>query len=221
MNATLIASRPEGPSGRLLSVEVPAVRVAAHRAAGQYCAVEHDGQTGYFALASLPGRRPFEFYVQAGGGSSDGLLTALAGTRLQVGSPQGEGFGVERVLSDDAPVYILATGSGLSGVRSSVQLLAERGRGARLYVGARTAADLLFRADYPAWQDAGVAIEPVFSRDPAGAGRAGYVQAALLADVPDLRGAWVFACGQPEMQAESRDLALAAGLAPDRFLTNH
>lgn len=214
--ATVQASRPEGPRGRLISIDVPAAFAARHQIPGQYCAVEHAGETGWFAIASAPGVRPFEFYVQPGGGSSEQLLRLTPGATVTVGAPQGAGFAVDRVLADDGPVFILATGSGLSGVRSTIQRLAQAERAALLYVGARTAADLLFVDEYPTWR--GITVRPVLSR--AGDARR-YVQQAFADEQSDLSRAWVIACGQAEMQAEARDIATAAGLPPDRFLTNH
>lgn len=221
-NATVVGTRPEGPRGRVLSIAVPVGHAAAHHAAGQYCAVEYGGETGWFAIASPRGRAPFEFYVQPGGGSSEALIALEPGANVRVGEPQGGGFELPRVLDDAGPVYLLATGSGVSGVRSSIERLITARRAARLYIGARTAHDLLFATEYAAWRAAGVDVIPVLSRAaPGWNGRRGYVQQALLADVTDLSDAWVVACGQPQMQADALSGAQAAGLRPDRFLTNH
>lgn len=222
VEAALVATRPEGPNGRLLSIDVPAAHAARYRATGQYCAVEYAGETGWFAIASPPNARPFEFYVQAGGGSSERLMRLLPGAAVRIGEPQGAGFGLDRVLADAGPVFLLATGSGISGIRSTLHGLARAGRAARVYLGARTAADLLFASDYEGWRRSGLEVIPVLSRGaPGWTGRRGHVQQALAADVADLSDAWVIACGQPEMQTEARALAMAAGLSADRFLTNH
>jgi CDP-4-dehydro-6-deoxyglucose reductase len=184
--------------------------------------VEWAGETGWFAIASPPGEARFEFYVQSGGGSSEGLLGAPVGSALQVGVPQGEGYGLDAALAEEAPIYLLAAGSGYSGVRACLAQLRQRGRGARIYVGARTEADLLFRSEYGGLRAAGIEVVEVLSR-PADqwAGRRGYVQAALEADVSTLAGAWVIGCGPADMQTQAHALCVRLGLSPDRFLTNY
>lgn len=218
----LVHARPEGPRGRLLSVEVPAAHVAAYRTAGQYCAVEWAGETGWFAIASPPGEARFEFYVQAGGGSSEGLLRAPIGSALTVGLPQGEGYGYAAALESDAPIVVLAAGGGYSGVRACLAHLQRSARTARCYVGARTANDLLFFNEYDGLRAVGVEVIEVLSQaDAQWTGRRGYVQDALAADMPALHAAWVIACGPEQMQTDSRTRCHALGLRPERFLTNY
>ena len=220
--ARILQARPEGPRGRLLTIDVPAGHAAAYLVAGQYCALSLGGQTGWFAIASPPSLAPFEFYVQPGGGSSDLLLNAPIGTPIEVGLPQGNGYRIEHALRTDGPLYLLATGSGYSGVRACLARIEAVGRTARLYVGARTASDLLFDTEYAGLRAAGIEVITVVSRPgPAWTGRQGYVQTAFAADVERLDDAWVIACGQPEMQSQSLAIAESLGLPADHFLTNY
>lgn len=222
VHARIISAHPEGPFGRLLTLDVPPALASAYLVAGQYCALSMRGETGYFAIASPPTVAPFEFYVQPGGGSSDLLLGAPIGARVEVGPPQGSGYRIERALHDDGPLYVLATGSGYSGVRACLSRIEAVGRAAHLYVGARTMTDVLFEAEYAGLRAANIEITVVLSRaGPAWTGRRGYVQAAFAEDVDRLDAAWVVACGQPEMQAQARAIAEARGLPADRFLTNY
>jgi CDP-4-dehydro-6-deoxyglucose reductase len=217
-----VRARPEGPRGRLLTVDVPAGHTAAYLTAGQYCALSIQGETGWFAVASPPSIAPFEFYVQPGGGSSDLLLNAPIGAPVEVGLPQGKGYRIERALRTDDPLYLLATGSGYSGVRACLARIEAVGRTARIYVGARTVSDLLFDTEYEGLRAVGIEVVEVLSRASATwAGRHGYVQTAFAEDVDRLDEAWVIACGQPEMQSQSRALAESLGLPADRFLTNY
>jgi NAD(P)H-flavin reductase len=135
MSAQLVDRRPEGPRGWLLSVAVPAEQAAAYTAPGQYCRLGVSGEGGYFAIASAPGTSPFEFYIQPAGGVSDRLVALEVGAALEVAEPMGPGFGLDRVLASPGPVWVLAAGSGLSGVRAALGVLA--GRSVHLLVGVK------------------------------------------------------------------------------------
>ena len=222
MTARIVQARPEGPRGRLLTIQVPVEHAAAYQVAGQYCALSLNEETGWFAIASPPGVTALEFYVQPAGGSSEGLSRAPIGTAVDVGPPQGTGYGVERALQVGGPLFVLATGSGYSGVRACLARVEAAGRPARLYVGARMQADLLFTSEYDGLRAANIEVIEVLSRPAGGwSGRRGYVQAAFAKEVDRLDDAWVIACGQPEMQTEARAIAESLGLPPDRFLTNY
>ena len=217
MSAQLVDRRPEGPRGWLLSVAVPAAQALAYTAPGQYCRLGVSGEGGYFAIASAPGTSPFEFYIQPAGGVSDRLVALEVGAALEVAEPMGPGFGLDRVLASPGPVWVLAAGSGLSGVRAALGVLA--GRSVHLLVGVREEADLIFASEINALRARGLDVEVVESRPAHGAGR--YVQQVLAARAPDLRDAWVLACGPDGMVAACRDGCASLGLPAERFLLNY
>ncbi|MGH3168321.1 MAG: hypothetical protein ACRDN0_20860, partial [Trebonia sp.] len=90
-----------------------------------------------------------------------------------------------------------------------------------LYWGARTGQDLYLTDLAARWarRHGWFAFTPVLSRpDPGWTGRTGYVQDALLADRPDLRGHEVYACGAEAMTSSAlATLSRAAGLPEDQF----
>jgi CDP-4-dehydro-6-deoxyglucose reductase len=120
----------------------------------------------------------------------------------------------------ERPLVFLATGTGIAPVKAIVERLQEVGspRPVRLYFGARTEDALYWKpADWPAhWS-----FVPVLSRaDETWAGRTGYVQDALVADVPDLSGADLYACGSDDMVRDARHRLPGAGLDPRRFFSD-
>jgi len=212
----------EGPRGQLIDFVVDAEWASAHRVPGQYCEVRVDGASGYFALASRPGETRFRFYVQDNGGCSTALMIRATGTRVELGLPAGGGYGLEAALAGTGPIHALATGSGWYGVRSALHALADGERGARAFVGFRTAADVLDAPGHAALRARGIDVEVCLSRaDADWHGARGYVQQVMSASGDDLSDAWVLACGQPEMLDDARVRCAALGLPPERFLTNY
>jgi CDP-4-dehydro-6-deoxyglucose reductase len=114
----------------------------------------------------------------------------------------------------------LATGTGIAPVKAILEGLQDGGttRSVRVYFGVRTADALHWKpADWPGHWD----FVPVLSRaDETWAGRTGYVQDALLADVPDLSGVDLYACGSDEMIHDARLRLTGAGLDPRRFFSD-
>lgn len=112
-------------------------------------------------------------------------------------------------------LVFLATGTGIAPVKALLEQLGHDGvsvgRELRVYWGLRHEQDICWQ---PGPEHAGADFIPVLSRaDAAWTGRRGYVQQALLQDLPDLAETAVFACGSPDMIAAARELLPAAGLS--------
>lgn len=220
--ARLSLRRPEGPRGQLIEFEVEPAWAAAHTTPGQYCEVRLGGHTGFFAIASPPGAARPQFYVQDAGGSSTAMLQSPAGTVVELGRPAGGGYAIEAALAHDGPLWALATGSGWFGLRSALWALAEAGRTARVFAGFRDPPAVLDTIGQQRLRDRGFSVTVVLSRPLSGwTGARGWVQDALMSAADRLDDAWIFACGQPEMQDAARLLAVERGLRPERFLTNY
>jgi CDP-4-dehydro-6-deoxyglucose reductase len=117
-------------------------------------------------------------------------------------------------------LLLLATGTGIAPIKAMVEGLvtapaARLPRSVTVYWGGRTAPDLY-------WDPATLAIHhrfvPVLSRADAGwTGARGHVQQAVLATIPDLGNAAVYACGSYAMIQSARTELVAAGLPKNRF----
>jgi CDP-4-dehydro-6-deoxyglucose reductase len=121
------------------------------------------------------------------------------------------------------PVVLLASGTGFAPIKALIEHMAAQGmtREAVLYWGCRSEADLylhdwaLAQAEALPW----LRYVPVLSEPGEGwAGRTGFVHRAVMADLPDLSGHQVYACGVPVMVASAqRDFVAQCGLPEDEF----
>lgn len=210
----------------VIKLQVPAQSGFAFQA-GQYASVlMKDGARRSYSMANAPNNEGVvEWHVRRmeGGRFSTHAYDKLkAGGMLRIEGP----FGTFLLQPGDAPVVLLASGTGYAPIAS---LLKTHGselacRGAVLYWGGRTWADLYavdsienWEAEYP-----GIHLVPVLSEaGPEWAGRTGFVHAAVLADLPDLSGHEVYACGNPLMiDAARASFTAEAGLPPERFFAD-
>lgn len=190
-------------------------------AAGQY--VEFllpDGQARSYSIANTPspeGVIDLELHLRhyPGGLFTDRVFSTMkSGELMKIRGPIGTFYLRE---DTDAPVILMATGTGIAPVASILGQMARKRqqREVAVYWGGRHAEDLY--ADGAIRQlaeQAGARYVPVLSRSGATdgwTGRTGYVQHAVLQDHPDLRGFHVYACGSPAMVADARGHLVAAG----------
>ena len=136
-------------------------------------------------------------------------------------------FGTFFLREDSArPVVMLASGTGFAPIKALIEHMEAKGltRPTVLYWGARRAADLYLRD----WAEAAAArlpwlrFVPVLSEPEADwSGRTGFVHQAVMADLPDLSGHQVYACGAPVMvQSAQRDFVAACGLPEEEFFAD-
>jgi CDP-4-dehydro-6-deoxyglucose reductase len=125
----------------------------------------------------------------------------------------------------DKPIVLLASGTGFAPIKALVEQMHHLGsiRPVRLYWGARRKADLYLH-DWLATAKAllpQLEVVPVLSEpapEDAWTGRTGFVHQAVMADLPDLSGHQVYACGVPVMvESAQRDFVARCGLPEDEF----
>lgn len=227
--------------GRVLSLERPAPDVALVRVqlpanqnfqyhAGQYIEfILRDGARRSYSMANAPHRLgtppAIELHIRhmPGGKFTDHVFGAMKEKDIvRMEGPFGSFFLRE---SSDKPMILLASGTGLAPVKALVERLEALGsqRPAVLYWGARRRADLYLHD----WAEAAAArlpflrYVPVLSDatpDDAWTGRTGFVHQAVMADVPDLSGHQVYACGAPVMvESAQRDFVARCQLPADEF----
>lgn len=219
-------TRPEGPQGRILAIEVPKSHVEHYRAAGQYCELSLDQSLGYFSIVDPPGVQGhlFRFYVQDDGGEGTRtLLSASAGDEIIVTAPQGQGYGVERICGDPGNFVVgLCMGSGYFGLRAALIAVAERGLRTTVYAGFRDEVSQLGTHDHALLAQLGVEFRICLSQPSEDwDGRRGYVQTMLLAEGMAQPRPWVLACGSSDMLRDAREMCRSLGLPSGRFLTNY
>ena len=224
-------SRP-APDVVVMKLQLPATVSLRYRA-GQYVEfILRDGARRSYSMANAPetlGTPPMiELHLRhmPGGLFTDQVFGTLKEKDiLRLEGPMGTFFLRE---DSDSPMVLLASGTGLAPIKAIVEHLRAIGnqRPAVLYWGCRRRADLYLHdwAEQAAAALPWLRYVPVLSEataDDAWSGRTGLVHEAVMADVPDLSGHQVYACGAPAMvDAAQRDLVVRCGLPADQFFAD-
>jgi CDP-4-dehydro-6-deoxyglucose reductase, E3 len=221
-------TRP-APDVTVMSLQLPATVAFKYRA-GQYVEfILRDGARRSYSMATAPeylGSPPLvELHLRhmPGGKFTDHVFSAMKEKDiLRVEGPFGSFF-----LREDSakPIVLLASGTGFAPIKAVIEHLRASGstRSAVLYWGCRIKADLYQHA----WAlDAAATMPnlryvPVLSEakpDDEWRGRSGFVHQAVMADLPDLSGHEVYACGAPAMvEAAKRDFSALCALPEEAF----
>lgn len=207
---------------------------ASHTQAGQYLQLRVPDalKTSFLAIASPPklasAHGVFEFLVKSVPGSTAEILCGLKkGTVVELSQVMGNGFDMSRIDPPEkyATVFIFATGSGISPIRSLIEsgfCAAERSD-VRLYYGARNLQRMAYQDRFKDWESSGVKIVPVLSQpDGSWTGESGYVQAAFTRtkQITNPLSTGAVLCGQKQMTEEVTSILTADGVSSDKILKN-
>ena len=225
---------------RVMSIQRPAADVAVLKLqlpanqsfqyhAGQYVEfILRDGARRSYSMAGAPelAQGVMELHIRhmPGGRFTDHVFGAMKEKEiLRMEGP----FGTFFLREDSArPVVMLASGTGFAPIKALIEHMEAKGltRPTVLYWGARQAADLYLRdwAEAAAVRLPWLRFVPVLSEPDADwSGRTGFVHQAVMADLPDLSGHQVYACGAPVMvQSAQRDFVAACGLPEEEFFAD-
>jgi sulfhydrogenase subunit gamma (sulfur reductase) len=222
--ARVASRRPNGDGLTHLELDVAGTPLAgSHLRAGQYVKLSVDGkQEAFFALASRPHERGtrFELLVKTGAPVADAAAALGPGASVMLSLPQGDGFPLEQARGKD--VVFIATGSGLSPIRSALEVIRadRKSYGAvALYLGARTPGHIPYADELSTWEREGIRVNRVVSQPGSSGwrGLTGYVQ-AHLGDVG--KDAVAFIAGQKAMVAAVKALLAERGIPPERIFLN-
>lgn len=217
------------PDVAVLKLQLPANdRLQYH--AGQYVEfILRDGSRRSYSMANAPHTQEaqpgIELHIRhmPGGKFTDHVFGAMKEKEiLRMEGPFGSFF-----LRDDTdkPIVLLASGTGFAPIKALIEHMEFKGitRPAVLYWGCRSRADLYLHdwaqaaADRLPW----LTYVPVLSEpkaEDAWSGRTGFVHQAVMADLPDLSGHEVYACGAPVMvESAQRDFVERCGLPAEAF----
>ncbi len=229
---------------RVLSIEKPTADVAVVKLqlpanqnlqyrAGQYVEfILRDGARRSYSMANAPhqlGTPPaIELHIRhmPGGKFTDQVFgTMKEKDILRMEGPFGSFFLRE---ASDKPLVLLASGTGFAPIKALIEHMEFKGitRPAVLYWGCRSKADLYLHE----WAEAAAArlphlrYVPVLSEpkpEDGWTGRTGFVHQAVMADLPDLSGHQVYACGAPVMvESAQRDFIAQCHLPEDEFFAD-
>ena len=230
---------------RIASIERPAPDVAVLRLqlpaneklaflAGQYVElILRDGTRRQYSLAVAPeNAERLELHVRhlPGGRFTDALfgVTEPAVKErdvLRFEGPLGTFFLRE---DNDRPIVFVASGTGFAPIKAIIEhcLAARITRPMALYWGGRRPADLYMDELCRQWQREipGFSYVPVVSdalAEDQWSGRTGFVHRAVMADLPDLSGHQVYACGAPVVvNSARRDFVASCALPETEFFAD-
>ncbi|MDL2355380.1 MAG: CDP-6-deoxy-delta-3,4-glucoseen reductase [Pseudomonadota bacterium] len=215
------------PDVIVMSLQLPANEALAYRA-GQYIEfMLKDGKRRAYSLANAPSTldAPLQIHIRymAGGLFTEQVFTTMKERDIvRFEGPHGSFFLRE---DSDKPIVLLASGTGFAPVKALVEHLLhlKSTRPVSLYWGGRRPHDLYMHELCEQW----AAIVPNFRYVPVVSdalpedhwtGRTGFVHAAVMADLPDLSGHQVYACGAPIMvDSAQRDFGARCALPADEF----
>lgn len=215
------------PDVVILRLQLPANTTFGYHA-GQYVEfILRDGSRRSYSMASAPQKPNTEIELHIrhmpGGKFTDHVFSAMKEKDiLRVEGPFGTFF-----LREDSskPIVLLASGTGFAPIKAIIEEMEAKGitRPTVLYWGCRSKADLYLHD----WAEAAAArlphlrYVPVLSEpkaEDAWAGRTGFVHQVVMADLPDLSGHEVYACGAPVMvESAKRDFVAQRGLPEAAF----
>jgi CDP-4-dehydro-6-deoxyglucose reductase len=228
MPARVLSLQRAASDVMLMKLQLPATQNLQYRA-GQYIEIVlRDGARRSYSMANAPhnlGEPPaLELHLRhmAGGVFTDHVFTQMKEREiLRIEGPYGSFFLREESYK---PIVLLAAGTGFAPIKALIEhmQLKNTQRPAVLYWGSRGRTGLYLHA----WAEAAAAAMPhlryvpVLSENTAAdwPGRTGLVHHAVMADLPDLSGHEVYACGAPAMiEAAQRDFVAQCGLSDEAF----
>ncbi len=215
----------------VMRLQLPAADVFRYHA-GQYVEfLLRDGDRRAYSIANAPHTQAenpgVELHIRhmPGGKFTEHVFGAMKEKEImRIEGPFGSFY-----LREDStkPMVLLASGTGFAPIRAMIEHMQFKRitRPAVLYWGGRRPADLYMND----WIMARVAEMPNLRYVPvvsdalpedAWTGRTGFVHQAVLADIADLSGYQVYACGAPIVVDSAQAAYLAAGLPADEFFAD-
>jgi CDP-4-dehydro-6-deoxyglucose reductase len=220
------------PDVAVLRMQLPANQNLQYRA-GQYIEfILRDGARRSYSMANAPhllGTPPsIELHIRhmPGGLFTDQVFGSMKEKDiLRIEGPYGSFF-----LREDStrPMVLLASGTGFAPIKALIEHMEMKAitRPTTLYWGCRSRADLYLHD----WAEAAAARLPHLRYIPVlseprpqddWTGLTGFVHEAVMADMPDLSGHQVYACGAPVMvDAARHDFTTRCGLPEDEFFAD-
>jgi len=213
----------------VLQLQLPANDALQYRA-GQYIEfILKDGHRRSYSMANAPSTQSdkpgIELHIRhmPGGVFTDHVFGAMKEKEiLRLEGPFGSFFLRE---DNDKPIVLLASGTGFAPLKAIIEHMRFKGiqRPATLYWGCRSKDDL-YMHDWcleAARTMPNLRYVPVLSEataQDAWTGRTGFVHQVVMADLPDLSGHQVYACGAPVMvNSAQRDFVAYCNLPLDEF----
>jgi len=217
------ATTPDGTALRRVVLDVGIAPARSHGIAGQFVQARAGSgdKAAFAAIASAPGERPMgdgtiELLLKAIDGSTAAMLCdAALGDVVECSGAIGKGFATSSAGGRRRAVLV-ATGTGISPIRSLLRSGALDGIATTLYYGTSNAAATAFLEESESWP---CDVVRVYSEE-----RGAYVQDVLREDIAsgklDVGDAFAVLCGQKDMTTAVIEVLTAAGVPREMCLMN-
>lgn len=228
--AEVTAVRDETPRARTLVLNVAGW---SGHLAGQHVDVRLTADDGYqaqrsYSIASPPQSASLQLLIERiPDGEVSPYLTEVVrpGDRIELRGPIGGYF--TWTAAEGGPLLLIGGGSGIVPLASILAYRDEAAVGlpTRLLYSARTAEDIIYRAQLDAWAKKdptlGVALTLTRHAPSDWGGRRGRIDAGFLSELafPAARDPLVFVCGPTSMVEQTADHLVRLGYAPARIRT--
>jgi NAD(P)H-flavin reductase len=188
------------------------------------------GAPGQFAMVSRPGFPPLpisisrylpdgiELTIRGAGPATRALIALQVGDELGLRGPLGKGWPMERAWGRD--VVVVTGGIGLAPLRPVLHAIAAERRRfgeVRLYYGARTPADLLYRDELERWSTTMSVALTVDRAGPEWSGPVGVVTHLFDQATWDGSGMVAMVCGPERMMQVTNSTLAARGMTASRI----
>jgi NAD(P)H-flavin reductase len=206
--------------------------MAGHTTPGQFVQVRvGDSKPAFLAIASPPATSSggsLEFLIKYVEGSTAGFLCNLRkGDTVELSQVLGNGFDIRQISPPEkySTVFLFATGSGISPIRSLLEsgLEASKRSDVTLYYGARNLQRMAYQERFKEWESSGVKIVPVLSQpDDDWTGERGYVQEAFARakQIRNPLASGAALCGHKGMAEDVTSLLASVGVSKEKILKN-
>lgn len=190
---------------------------------GQYAVIKVPNfKEGYFAMSNLPGNPEWTFLIKNSSPLTAHLLSLKVGDKLEISEARGNGYNMK--LAHKKDVWMLASGSGIAPIRSSLLfLLKNKKRYGKLTLvyGCRHPEEMAYAHEFSHWGKNGIEIIKIISSSehPEWLDRRGYVQ-DHIPKITNTKNTAALVCGMKPMIEAVFDKLTKLGLKKELILTN-
>lgn len=191
---------------------------------GQYAVIKIPNfKEGYFAMTNMPGSPKWTFLIKNSSPLTNNLLSLKVGDKIEISEAKGNGYNMELIKGKE--VMMLASGSGIAPIRSSLLFLLKNkkqyGKLTLIY-GCRHPEEMAYAHEFSDWEQKGIQVIKIISSSehPEWLDRRGYVQ-DHIPKITNPQQTAALVCGMNPMVEAATNKLLKLGLKKELILTNY
>lgn len=224
-NAIITEKIIETPQSKHLEVRIDNRDVQkSFHTPGQYAVIKvPEFKEGYFAMSNMPGNPEWTFLIKNSSPLTAHLLCLKIGDKIEISEAKGNGYKMELIKGKD--VIMMAVGSGIAPIRSSLLFTSKnksRYNKLTLIYGCRHPEEMAYAHEFSDWEKKGIQIIKIISSSehPEWLNRRGYVQ-DHIPKITNPKNTAALVCGMKPMVEAVVDKLTKLGLKKELILTNY